>query len=189
MHAWLKVSLPSSQPVWVTAPLSEVTLLFLRAMTKRTKPRHYQSHSDREIRRSSPGTATTTVKTQSKWGGGVVVWPSFGTSLPQSLTQLTRNLLRQNVWVFLFDNHFFYWNSLFVKEARESCFTSWRLCGIEPCQVRMTYRLHTNKTVSNLGNEFNNTAAVGYRPVQDKWLSSTMPMHFLKLSYRMWMGF
>lgn len=28
-------------------------------MTKRTKPRHYQSHSDREIRRSSPGTTTT----------------------------------------------------------------------------------------------------------------------------------
>lgn len=39
----------------------------------------------------------------------------------------------------------------------------------------MKYGLHTKMTVSNLVNEFNNTAAAGYRPFHNVWLCSKMP--------------
>lgn len=42
----------------------------------------------------------------------------------------------------------------------------------------MKYGLHTKKTAFNLGNAFNNIAAVGYKPVQDEWFSPKMPRLF-----------
>lgn len=94
-----------SQPVWMMAPLSEVILIFLWAMTKRTKPRRYQSHSGREIRRSSLCIPATSGTYKSKREGvaaihhpAAAVFNSINKKAPASECL--------SVPVTVFDNHF-----------------------------------------------------------------------------------
>ena len=149
-------SLPA---VWMTAPLSGVTLLFLRAMTKRTKPRHYQS-----LRQGNTQELPwhTTVSTDTVRGR---VWSLFSTFLSQSVTQLTKKNPPASEWC----SHNSIWQpfvcfgSLYFE--RLFFLTSWRFHSSEPCQVRMKHTLHTKNTVSNLDNELNTAA------VQDEWFS------------------
>lgn len=68
-HSCLKVSHPYYQAVWIRKPMREAILVLLWAMTKRTKPRHHPLESGREIRRSSLGTVSSSVRGR--------VWPPF----------------------------------------------------------------------------------------------------------------
>lgn len=155
--------------------LSEVILVFLRPMSKRTKPRHYQLHSGREICRSSPWQYCTVCQTRVRRR----VWPPITTLLLQSLTQLPRKLLRQDVWTFLwqylttsFELKFFFiceggQTELFCLPLPSQC---WILSGWNTGCIP--------KRLSNLGNVFTNSATVGHKPAQDEWLSTKIPRHF-----------
>lgn len=98
-------SLTYSQPVWMMTPLSEVILMFLRAMTKRTKPRHYQSHSGREIRRSSPCVPAASGTDKSKREGVAAVHHPAA-AVFNSINKKALASECVSVPVTVFDNHF-----------------------------------------------------------------------------------
>jgi len=142
----------------LSVSVSEVTR---GAMTKRTEPRRHQSHSGREIQELPRHyTATTGTGPEQERGRGPLTYP---------LTQFTRNLVRQNVFVFLEQPVFLILRYL-RKEARGSCWSSRHFCSFST----LSGQDEIQEDGSNLGNEFN-TAAVGCRPVQDEWVLSTMP--------------
>lgn len=86
-------------------PLSEIIPMFLRAMTKRTKPRHYQSHSGREIRRSSPCVPAASGTDKSKREGVAAVHHPAATVF-NSINKKAPASECLSVPVTVFDNHF-----------------------------------------------------------------------------------